>query len=146
MVIFEEAWRIYPPAPLPALGVRITQAEEGTETRGAERALREYIESELEPKMTAINVQIRSNPTATLYNQLGNLYTRTNRMTEAKAAFERAAGMGSVSAMVNRGNIALLEKDSTTAERWFAQALAAQPENASARRGLEQTMAYRSNE
>jgi Tfp pilus assembly protein PilF len=67
-------------------------------------------------------------------------------MTEAKAAFEQAAGMGSVSAMVNRGNIALLEKDSAAAEQWFKQALSAQPEHAAALRGMEQVSAQRGND
>jgi hypothetical protein len=38
--------------------------------------------------------------------------------------------------MVNRGNIALQEKDLNAAERWFRQALAARPEYASALDGL----------
>jgi hypothetical protein len=150
MVIFEDAWGIYPPAPLPALGVRITQAAEGAMTRGAEQALREYLESELEPKIQTVNEQIRQagsgSSSAALYNQAGNLYARTDKREEAKAAYERAAGMGSVSAMVNRGNIALLEKDSITAEQWFKQALAVQPEHAAALWGMEQVAAQRGDE
>jgi hypothetical protein len=45
--------------------------------------------------------------------------------------------MGLVPAMTNRGNLALIEKDYTAAERWFRQALAREPENTAARRGLE---------
>jgi Tfp pilus assembly protein PilF len=46
--------------------------------------------------------------------------------------------MGSVPAMTNRGNMALNENDRAVAERWFRQALQAQPDNATALRGLEQ--------
>jgi hypothetical protein len=45
--------------------------------------------------------------------------------------------MGSVPAMTNRGNLAPIEKDYAAAERWFRQALAREPENAAAKRGLE---------
>jgi hypothetical protein len=40
--------------------------------------------------------------------------------------------------MVNRGNTALVEQDWTVAESWFLQALAAEPGNEAARRGLDQ--------
>ena len=70
-------------------------------------------------------------------NRLGILYTRAGRTAEAKAAYERAAGLGSVPAMINRGNMALGENDYATAEKWYRQALQKQPENASALRGLE---------
>jgi hypothetical protein len=46
--------------------------------------------------------------------------------------------MGSVGAMVNRGNTALVERDWVTAERWFRQALAAEPGNEAAQQGLDQ--------
>jgi Tfp pilus assembly protein PilF len=73
-----------------------------------------------------------------LYNQLGNLQVRAGNMAEGKTAYERAADMGSVSAMITRGNVALTEKDNAAAEGWFRQALAAEPGNAAALRGLEQ--------
>jgi hypothetical protein len=138
MVIFEDAWGVYPPAPFPALNVRIGQADERVLSAGADGVLQTYIQNEFGPKITAINAQIRSNPTASLYNQLGNLYLRSGRDGEAKGAYERAAGMGSVGAMVNRGNMALLEKDLAAAERWFRQALQREPGNGGAARGLKQ--------
>jgi tetratricopeptide (TPR) repeat protein len=81
--------------------------------------------------------QIAANPTAALYNRLGILLVRSGRTADGKAAYERAAGMGSVPAMTNRGNLALIEKDYAAGERWFRQALAREPENAAALRGLE---------
>jgi hypothetical protein len=137
LVILEEAWGVYPPAPVLSQNMRITLAPENNIFTAADGAIRQYITKELTPKITALNEQIRSAPSGTLYNQLGNLNLRSGLMNEAKAAFERAAGMGSLSAMVNRGNIALLEKDLNTAERWFRQALTAQPDYAAAQRGLE---------
>jgi tetratricopeptide (TPR) repeat protein len=138
LVILEEAWGTYPSAPVPAQNITITYGSESDIVTAADGVINRYITSELVPKVTALNAQIRTAPTAALYNQLGTLQLRAGMMAEAKAAFERAAGMGLVGAMVNRGNIALLEKDLTAAEQWFKQALAAQPENVGAARGLEQ--------
>jgi TPR repeat protein len=45
--------------------------------------------------------------------------------------------MGSVPAMTNRGNLALIERDYPAAERWFKQALTQDPANSAAQRGLE---------
>jgi tetratricopeptide (TPR) repeat protein len=138
LVILEDAWAAYPPAPLPPQNIRNTYAEENAIFAAADGAIKQYIDSELGPKIAALNAQIKATPTAALYNQLGTLNLRSGLTAEAKTAFERAAGMGSVSAMVNRGNMALLEKDLTAAERWFKQAQTAQPNNAGAQRGLEQ--------
>ncbi|MDR0400454.1 MAG: tetratricopeptide repeat protein, partial [Treponema sp.] len=75
--------------------------------------------------------------TAALYNRLGILLVRSGQTGEAKAAYERAAGMGLVPAMTNRGNLALIEKDYASAERWFKEALARDPGNQTALRGME---------
>jgi hypothetical protein len=148
-IILEDAWSVYPPAPLPAQGIRINLPEQGAVNTAAGAALTAYIQQEIQPKIAAVQGQIRnaSQQTAAqlaaLYNQLGNLQVRAGNNAEAKSAFERAAGMGSVLAMINRGNIALLEKNYTQAEQWFAQALEAEPGNAAAAHGLEQTRANR---
>jgi tetratricopeptide (TPR) repeat protein len=76
-------------------------------------------------------------------NRLGNLYLCAGKTAEAKSLYERSASMGSAAGMVNRGNLALLENDFAAAERWFNQALALQPENAAARRGLSRISAQR---
>jgi tetratricopeptide (TPR) repeat protein len=145
-IILEDAWAVYPPAPLPAQGVRVNLPEQGA--LAADGALDAYIRQEIQPKITALQGQMRNTSTApqgALYNQLGNLQVRAGNMAEAKEAFERAAGMGSAAAMINRGNLALIEKDYTAAERWFTQALQIQPENATAQRGLQQLQAERNN-
>lgn len=136
-VMMEEAWSIYPPAPLPEQGGRSIRTN--TEALSAEvnSAMNSYIGQELQPIARQIQTQINSNPSMALYNRLGIILARANRTAEAKAAYERAAGMGSIPAMTNRGNLALLEKDYTTAERWFRQALAQNNQNTAALRGLE---------
>jgi hypothetical protein len=142
-IMTEAAWGIYPSAPLPAQGGTGVRAGGETLAQAAERVMGEYINREIQPQIAAVQRQITANPTAALYNRLGILLVRAGRSAEARAAYERAAGMGSVPAMTNRGNLALIEKDYAAAERWFTQALSVQPENGTALRGLEKVSAYR---
>jgi tetratricopeptide (TPR) repeat protein len=139
--IFDDSWAMYPPAPFPALGVRIIQPDQGAVNSGASAAINRYIADEIEPLVREAEQAVRNSPSAAGYNRLGLLRMRAGRTAEAKTAFEQAAGMGSVAAMTNRGNAALNERNYTTAERWFRRALAAQPDNTAAIRGLEQSLA-----
>jgi hypothetical protein len=137
-VMVEEAWASYPPAPLPEQGGRTIRTDTAAATREVTRAMQQYIDSEITPILRQVQTQISSSPTAALYNRLGIVQVRAGRIAEGKASYERAAGMGSVPAMTNRGNLAMSEKDYTTAERWFRQALSRDSQNAAALRGLEQ--------
>ena len=140
--IMTDIWQSIPPAPLPAQDWQIPSAPEKELEQGANLALQQYIDRELVPKLRQMQAQISSNPTATAYNQLGLMLMRTGRMGEAKTAYERAANMGSVSAMTNRANLAMIEKDYRTAEQWFRSALARDNKSEPARQGLEKVSAY----
>jgi Flp pilus assembly protein TadD len=105
--------------------------------------IQQYISREIQPQLQKVQQQIAANPTPALYNRLGILLVRSGRTADARAAYERAAGMGLVPAVTNRGNLALIEKDYAAAEHWFRQALAREPENQAAQRGLEKVSAYR---
>ena len=137
MIIIEEAWGTYPPAPFPLLGVRFALPEETGLTAAANTAIQNYIDSEFEPKIAAVRAQLSNNPNAALFNQLANLYLRSGMINQANQYYEIAAGMGLIGAMVNLGNVALNENDLTRAEYWFRQALFIEPENRNARRGME---------
>jgi len=137
MIIIEEAWKTYPAAPFPSLGIRLVMPDSSAVNTAANAVVRAYINSEFAPKLRTVQQQIQRNPSASLYNQLGSLYLRSGQMAQAKGAYETAAGMGSVGAMVNRGNIALSENNIAAAERWFRQALAREPNNRGAARGIE---------
>jgi hypothetical protein len=139
--IIEDCWALYPPSPFPALDLRISQPAAAAVSGGATAALNAYIAGEIEPLVREAQRAAQNSPTAANYNRLGIAQIRAGRTAEAKTAFERAAGMGAVPAMTNRGNVALIEKDYAGAERWFRQVLQAQPDNAAALRGLEQAAA-----
>jgi hypothetical protein len=142
-VMVEDAWSIYPPAPLPEQGGRVIRTDADAASREVNRAIQQYIDTEIAPIVRQVQAQINSNPTAALYNRLGIVQARAGRIADGKAAYERAAGMGSVPAMTNRGTPALTEKDYATAERGFRQALSRGSENRAALRGLEQIAEYR---
>ncbi|MDR1104831.1 MAG: hypothetical protein LBL44_00615 [Treponema sp.] len=142
-IILENAWGIYPPAPLPAQGGALVRVESGDLAKTADSVIQRYISREIQPQAQNVQRQAAANPSAALFNRLAILLIRSGRTTDAKAAYERAAGMGLVPAMTNRGNLALIEKDYAVAERWFRQALAREPENTAAKRGMEKVSAYR---
>ncbi|MDR3020088.1 MAG: tetratricopeptide repeat protein [Treponema sp.] len=129
-----DAWAIYPPAPLPALGRNVINTDNAAATREVNRVIQQYITQEINPLIQRTQ---GAASTPVQQNRLGMLYQRAGRVSDAKAAYERAVGLGSVPAMTNRGNIALAENDFTAAERWFRQALTREPENIAALRGLE---------
>ncbi|MCL2067871.1 MAG: hypothetical protein FWG99_10445 [Treponema sp.] len=137
-VMVEYAWAVYPPAPLPAQGGRLVRTNTETALREVNRVMQQYIEQELTPVIRQVQTQVNTSSTAALHNRLGILLARAGRIAEARASYERAAGMGSVPAMTNRGNLALIERDYATAERWFRQALGRESQNRAALRGLEQ--------
>jgi tetratricopeptide (TPR) repeat protein len=141
-VKFTDAWTAYPPV-VPPVGTVSARPEEAALNRRVDTALAIYITNELGPKITALENQLRTNPGAALYNQFGVLLLRSNRPADAKQAFERAASLGAASGMINRGKIALTEKDFTGAETWFTKALGVNPENTTAKNGLAQVALQR---
>jgi hypothetical protein len=136
-VMVEEAWATYPPASLPELGGRTVRTDTAVATNRVNAAMTQYIDQELQQVLAQVQRQINANPTMALHNRAGILQARIGRIAEAKASYERAANMGSVPAMTNRGNLALIERDYAVAERWFRQALARDSQNKAALQGLE---------
>ena len=139
-VILHDAWTSYPPAPLPELGRSDIRTDISAATAAVNSAMQTYIQQEINPIIQRTLAQTNS---AAQQNRLGILYARAGRIPEAKAAYERAAGLGSVPAMTNRGSLALTENDYSTAEKWFTQALQREPKNASALRGMTQVQGNR---
>jgi transglutaminase-like putative cysteine protease len=131
------AWELYPPAPFPAMGVRITQPGMNMVARSADEAMGKYIASEITPLVRKQEQLVQVSPDAANYNRLGILLVRSGRVNDALNAFSRAADRGSVPAMVNLGQLALNTNDEAAAERWYNRALALEPGNTSARAGLQ---------
>lgn len=140
-IILQQAWATYPPASIKGTEAKFQKPAEESVIRTVESDLMRYISAEFGPKILDAQDNIRtSGGTAQLYNQLGILYVRAGMYTEAKAEYKKAAALNSASAMVNLGNIAILQKDFRTAKSWYSQALEIQPENNNATKGLERAL------
>ena len=134
-VMVKEAWASYPPAPLPELEGSPLRTDTEAAINQANLALQAYIIQEIYPLI--FMAQSTGDNTAADYNRLGILFARAGLINDGKINYENAAKLGSVPAMSNRGNLALIEQDYTAAEHWFRQMLQHEPANKAALRGLE---------
>jgi tetratricopeptide (TPR) repeat protein len=143
-IILQEAWADYPPANLPAQDIQFNKPPEEGMAALVETGMMRYIAEEYTPKIQRVFAEIQTTGgSAALFNQLGLLYVRAGMMEQAIIEYQRSAALGSVSGMVNLGNIAMLAKDYTVAEQWFALALQNDPDNQTARNSLNQIIAIR---
>jgi TPR repeat protein len=136
-IVLQDAWQNYPPAAVSVQETYPNKPPEDNVVRLAETGMLRYISSEFGPKIQDLQNRIRTggaNPA--LYNQLGVLYVRAGMYADAQAEYQRAAAMGYVSAMVNLGNLAMMERNTAVAEQWYGQALRADPANRAAAEGL----------
>jgi tetratricopeptide (TPR) repeat protein len=136
-VVLGEAWKTYPPASITGSEASFQKPLEESVAKAVDTDLLRYISAEFGPKIRAVQDQIKQKGgSQQLYNQLGLLYVRAGMYDEAKSVYKKSAELKSVTAMVNLGNIALLEKDFTTADEWFKKALLIQPDSKAALNGL----------
>lgn len=136
-----EAWQLYPAVGIAGEGSSFKKPAEDALIRAVENGLVRYISAEFGPKIRAIRGNIAAmGSSASLYNQLGLLYVRAGMYLEAKTEFLNGAGLGSVASYVNLGNITLLQKDLPNAKVYYAKALALQPDNKSAKSGLDRVL------
>jgi hypothetical protein len=143
-IILQEAWASYPPASLPVQDIQFDKPQEESIVALVETDMRRYIAVEFTPKIQRVFDEIKATGgSAALFNQLGLLYVRAGMLEQAAIEYQRSASLGSVSAMVNLGNIAMLARNYTLAEQWFNLALQNDPDNQSARNNLNQIIAIR---
>jgi len=138
VVIISEAWKTYPSASIVGTEAKFVNPGADVVARAVDTDLMRYISSEFGPKIQTIKDEISTQgTTASLYNQLGLLYIRAGMYDEAKTEYQKAAALKSVAAIINLGNISLLEKDFKTAAAWFKKALELQPDSKGAQTGLD---------
>jgi tetratricopeptide (TPR) repeat protein len=143
-IVLQDAWRMYPPAAVSLQETYPDKPPEVNVVRLAETGMLRYISSEFGPKIEALQNRMRAGEASpALYNQLGLLYVRAGMYDDARTEYQRAAAMGYVSAMVNLGNLAMLERNAAAAEQWYNQALRMDPANRVAAEGLNQIVLER---
>lgn len=146
LIYLEEAWKSYSPAVVRSGGAVFEKPQENQIKELVDIDLLRYISNEFGPKIREKQQEIQEyGANIERYNSLGILYVRAGLYEEAKRVFEITAGSQSLSAMVNLGNIELLEENFQAAKEWFEQALSIDQEYAAAQRGLvkaEEGLAY----
>jgi TPR repeat protein len=143
-IIPREAWQKYPPAAISVQEAQLDKPPAEAVARMVELDMLRYIAGEFNPKIEALRAAIGSGGGSPgLYNQMGLLYTRAGMYREARAEYQRSAAMGNVPAMVNLGNLSLLEKDPAGAESWFKEALRRDPSSRTAAEGLNRILTER---
>lgn len=124
------AWNNYPPAIYTGYGDVLQRPNQKTVEDLFQSAVNEYVNSDL---MAVIKrVEKNGDP-----NKLGMAYVRAGKYNQAKIEFSKAASTGSVSAMNNLGNVYMLEKEYSLAEKQYKEVLALDPENKTALKNIE---------
>ena len=124
------AWENYPPAIYTGYGDVLARPTQSAVEALFKAAVDDYINSDL-------SVVIENARKTGDSNKLGLAYVRAGQYSNAKNEFSKAAAKGNVSAMNNLGNVYMIEKNYTAAEKQYRQILAVEPDNKAAQKGLE---------
>jgi tetratricopeptide (TPR) repeat protein len=124
------AWENYPPAIYTGYGDVLSRPTQSAVEALFKAAVDDYINSDL-------SVVIENARKTGDSNKLGLAYVRAGQYSNAKNEFSKAAAKGNVSAMNNLGNVYMIEKNYTAAEKQYRQILALEPDNKAAQKGLE---------
>ncbi len=141
LILTQDAWTLYPPSGISGSKQLSDKPDSLLVKKEVEKELLRYISTEFGPKISELEDRIRAEgESISAYNSLGLLYVRAGLYDQAISVYTKSAKLKSATAMVNLGNIAILQKDFKTAKTWFSSALAQDPENASAKTGLERVL------
>lgn len=124
------AWESYPPAIYTGYGDVLDRPSQSNVESIFKAVVNDYINSDLS---VVINRAKESGDP----NKLGLAYVRAGQYANAKNEFSKAAAKGSVSAMNNLGNVYVIEKNYSAAEKQYKNVLALEPDNRTALNGLE---------
>jgi len=127
------AWSVYAPVGLPADGSTVSLPVKDALLKGFTAELAKAVDAELGSRLAAVKAAStagKGGDAAKLANDLGILYGKYGRYTEAQKQFELAASLGLAAATVNLGNLAFLKGDYAGALAAFQKASKASPSNA----------------
>ncbi len=132
-----DAWKIYEPVAGSDPGTRLEMPALQAVVKEYQAELARYIQREIKDQEADLLAKIKaSGGDAKSTNRLGVLYARYGMFDQAAAQFRKAAATGNAPAMVNLGNIAMLQNEAKAALAWYAQASAKDTANVGAVEGL----------
>ena len=124
-----EAWEQYAPVGLPADGSTIKLPEPADIIRSFEKELQKAVNRELSARLELLGPLEKGPSYSRAANKRGILYAKYGFYPEAAALLKEAALGGNISAMVNLGNISMIQDDPVTAYDFYRQAVKKMPHN-----------------
>lgn len=128
------AWQNYPPAIYTGYGDVLSRPTQNAVEALFKEAVNDYISSDL-------SLVIERAKKSGDSNKLGLAYVRAGQYSNAKTEFAKGVAANNISAMNNLGNVYMIEKNYTAAEKQYKQILEIEPNNKAAQKGLENVRA-----
>lgn len=124
-----EAWKVFAPMGLPADGSNVATPSHDRVVKDFKAVLAKAVDAELKARIAALGSIPKGLQAAKGLNSRGVLYAKYGYLADAEKDFSAAAKDGSVPALVNLGNLAMLKADPASALVNYQQAVALSPDN-----------------
>jgi len=98
-----------------------------------------FVKNETELKIAELRNQMNQANSSEILNRIGTLYARYGLYDKASLEFREALNKGSLSAMINLGNIHFINENFQLAIEYYEQALGRNPRSAAAVAGMART-------
>lgn len=133
-----EAWNKYEPVGFPGAGAEIAAPARDALLAGFDKELGRFVDQLLTPQAARLQDEIRTrggSPEA--HNRLGVLYARFGRYEKAEVEFRQAAeSPDSVAALINLGNLKIIQGEPDRAREFYGRAAGRDPRNPKVLLGL----------
>jgi tetratricopeptide (TPR) repeat protein len=126
-----DAWQEYEPVGLPGPAEEIVLADEATVFSAFQQEVARFVDREISPRVARLEEDIRkTGGDPSTHNKLGILYARYGKYERAEAEFRKAMGQQEyVPALVNLGNLLLLQRNPEHAREFYEKAADKEPRN-----------------
>ncbi len=127
----EDAWNSYSPVGLPGQGANIIMPPSDKVLATYLAEVTKYIDQAIFPQVARLQSEIRSSGSLRAMNQLGIVYAKYGQPDKAKLQFNQilAKNGNYLPAVLNLGNLAYLDQDWLSAQKYYQQASQLAPEN-----------------
>jgi len=136
------AWKIYPPAAFSTEVPKASAIDSAKATQAAMKDIDDFFTSEIRPQETALKREIStSDSKSRLRNKLGLLYIRYGFLDKARDTFLAILQHEKYyQALINLGNIAVVDRDYEAALKYYASAEELKPESLACAYAIAKTL------